>query len=357
MSAEIKPRKRSAAVPGQSGGARAHPVTAVAEQPERGRCRKDSPRRPHADVRTALCVLSLLASAALGGLIFQQAAKFADVEEKYQLLYMKSLAVQDLKKEISKISEKCEKSQENLDKFKGQSLMAQIEDLQIDVNEMKSWSFSITEKRNEMYEKIVLLTEAIEKIGNSTAYISNDVTTKISGIRTDMRRTSGLDSDVVSLKESLLDLENKATEVEKMFILKIGDLVIKSVEQITQIKKALSKNTEEIKFVQKKMDELKAKDDTFSDRFVSLENSRAKLIKTVTFANDLKPKVFHLKKDLSVLESHVNDLIGRIGQLSSALLKKNEEIAVLNKQISNCTVIPNDVKDLKDQLDQVTEMG
>ncbi|XP_067860959.1 inhibitor of nuclear factor kappa-B kinase-interacting protein isoform X2 [Heptranchias perlo] len=352
MSSEVKQRKKNVAASKQSDGVREQNVKGkVSEEPEpeTERCSKGSPAgRREVDVRSALCLLSLLASAALAGIMFQQSAKFADVELKYQQLYMKSVAAQALENEISKVSKKCKSAQEIVDKLKDHSLLKQVEDLQTEIMKMKTWSSSITEKRNELHEKLVSLSDTIERIEKSTVDISNDVSTKLSGVRTDIRRISGLDSDISSLKDSLHELENKVTNVEKTAIHKIGDLIATSVERVTQLKNLVSGNTDKIELLQKKFTELKAEDNKLSDRLYSLENSRSKLIKAIMFANDLKPKVYNLKKEFSLLEPQVNDLIGRIGRISFDLQKRNEEIANLRKKISNCTGNSNDIQGAKD---------
>ncbi|XP_020370853.1 inhibitor of nuclear factor kappa-B kinase-interacting protein isoform X1 [Rhincodon typus] len=342
MSSEVKQRKKNVAGNKQSDGVR--------EQAARGKV-SDGP------VRNVLCLLSLLASAAMAGLMFQQSAKFADVEQKYQQLYMKSVAAQALEDEINKVSKKCESAHEIMSKLKDHSLLKQVEYLQTEIMKMKIWSSSITEKRNKLDEKLVSLSDTIDRIDKNTVQISSNVTTKLSGVRTDIRRISGLDSDISLLKDSLRELENKVNNVEKTAVHNIGNLIATSVERVTQVKNLVSGNTDKIGLLQKKLTELKAEDNKLSDRLLSLENSRAKLIKAVMFANDLKPKVYNVRKSFSLLEPQVNDLIERIGRISSDLLKRNEDIANLRKELANCTAIVNDSQSAKDRLSQITTVG
>ncbi|XP_032895594.1 inhibitor of nuclear factor kappa-B kinase-interacting protein isoform X1 [Amblyraja radiata] len=361
MSSEVKQRKKPAAGNKQGDAVKEQNVKGMASEepgkkpePECDRRKEGSSRRT--DLRSGLFLLSLIASAVLAGAMFQQSANFADLEQKYQQLYTKSLAAQALGDEVSKVSKKCESAQEIMDKLKDHSLLKQVENLQAEIRKMKIWSTSITDKRNELDEKLVSLSDTIERIEKSTAQISNDVTTKLSSVRTDIRRISGLDSDISLLKDSLHELETKVTSVEKTAIHNIGDLIATSVDRVTQLKNLVSRNTDKIVILQKKLTELKAEDDKLSDRIFSLENSRAKLLKAVMFANDLKPKIFNLKKDFSLIEPQMNDIIGRIGRISSDLQKRNVEIVNLRKEITNCTVNSNENQGTKDQQSQVTAM-
>ncbi|GCC32641.1 hypothetical protein chiPu_0011104 [Chiloscyllium punctatum] len=251
----------------------------------------------------------------------------------------------------------CESAQEIMSKLKDHSLLKQVEYLQTEIMKMKIWSSSLTEKRNKLDEKLVSLSDTIDRIDKNTVQISSDVTTKLSGVRTDIRRISGLDSDISLLKDSLRELENKVNNVEKTTVHNIGNLIATSVERVTQLKNMVSGNTDRIELLQKKLTELKVEDINLSDRLLSLEDSRAKLVKAVMFANDLKPKVYNVRKSFSLLEPQINDLIGRIGQISSDLLKRNEELANLRKELANCTEIANDSQSAKDCLSQVTTLG
>ncbi|XP_055508958.1 inhibitor of nuclear factor kappa-B kinase-interacting protein isoform X1 [Leucoraja erinacea] len=363
MSSEVKQRKKPAAGNKQGDAVKEQNVKGMASEepgkkpnpePECDRRKEGSSRGT--DLRSGLFLLSLIASAVLAGAMFQQSANFADLEQKYQQLYTKSLAAQALGDEVSRVSKKCESAQEIMDKLKDHSLLKQVENLQVEIRKMKIWSTSITDKRNELDEKLVSLSDTIERIEKSTAQISNDVTTKLSSVRTDIRRISGLDSDISLLKDSLHELETKVTSVEKTAIHNIGDLIATSVDRVTQLKNLVSRNTDKIVILQKKLTELKAEDDKLSDRIFSLENSRAKLLKAVMFANDLKPKIFNLKKDFSLIEPQMNDIIGRIGRISSDLQKRNVEIVNLRKEITNCTVNSNENQGTKDQQSQVTAM-
>lgn len=65
------------------------------------------------------------------------------------------------------------------------------------------------------------------KVDQSTASMAKDVGLKITTIKTDIRRMSGLVTDVTSLTDSVQELENKIEKVEKNTVKNIGDLLSK----------------------------------------------------------------------------------------------------------------------------------
>lgn len=61
--------------------------------------------------------------------------------------------------------------------------------------------------------------------------MAKDVGLKITTIKTDIRRMSGLVTDVTSLTDSVQELENKIEKVEKNTVKNIGDLLSSSIDR------------------------------------------------------------------------------------------------------------------------------
>ncbi|XP_033888239.3 inhibitor of nuclear factor kappa-B kinase-interacting protein-like isoform X2 [Acipenser ruthenus] len=309
------------------------------------------------DIKTVTCLLSLIVSLALAWFVLQQAKKFADVEEKYNELYKKTRDIQSLENEINQVSKKFENTQALMIKLRDHPLPAHVENLEGDIEKLKKWSSNITEKRAELQENLTALSGAVGKIEQSTATIAKDMSMKVSAVKTDVRRISGLESDVLALADSTQVLEEKVKQAEKMMVQKIGDLLAGSINRMTELKSSTSRNANKIDSLKKKYAELKAEDGKLTDRLLSLESGRARLVRTVTFANDLKPKVFAIRKDFALLEPRVSDLTFRIGRLASDLLRKEQDIALLKDTFFNLTVVKTDLQNVKQQLTEMPEVS
>ncbi|XP_016013732.1 inhibitor of nuclear factor kappa-B kinase-interacting protein isoform X2 [Rousettus aegyptiacus] len=309
------------------------------------------------DPRTGVSLLSLGTCLGLAWFVFQQSEKFAKVENQYQLLKIETKEFQGLQSKISLISEKCQKSEAIVEQLKSLQIIAHLKRLQEEIYEVKTWSNRITEKQDILNNNLTALSQAVIKVDLSTISMAKDVGLKISTIKTDIRRISGLVTDVTSLTDSVQDLGKKIEKVEKNTVKNIGDLLSSSIDRTAMLRKTASENSQRINSVKKILSELKSDFNKHTNRFLSLESDRAKVLKTVTFANDLKPKVYNLKKDFSRLEPLVNDLTQRIGRLITDLLQREKEIAFLNEKISNLTIVQAEINDMKDEITHISDMG
>lgn len=231
-----------------------------------------------------------------------------------------------------------------------------LKHLQEEIYEVKTWSSRISEKQDILNNNLTTVSQDVAKVDQSTASMAKDVGLKITTIKTDIRRMSGLVTDVTSLTDSVQELENKIEKVEKNTVKNIGDLLSSSIDRTAMLRKTASDNSQRINSVKKILSELQGDFNKHTDRFLSLESDRAKVLKTVTFANDLKPKVYNLKKDFSRLEPLVNDLTLRIGRLVTDLQQREKEIAFLKEKISNLTTVRAEIKDMKDEIKHISDM-
>nr|XP_034790217.2 inhibitor of nuclear factor kappa-B kinase-interacting protein isoform X2 [Pan paniscus] len=348
---EVKSRKKS--------GPKGAPAAEPGKRSEGGKTpvARGSGGGGWADPRTCLSLLSLGTCLGLAWFVFQQSEKFAKVENQYQLLKLETNEFQQLQSKISLISEKWQKSEAIMEQLKFFQIIAHLKRLQEEINEVKTWSNRITEKQDILNNNLTTLSQDITKVDQSTTSMAKDVGLKITSVKTDIRRISGLVTDVISLTDSVQELENKIEKVEKNTVKNIGDLLSSSIDRTATLRKTASENSQRINSVKKTLTELKSDFDKHTDRFLSLESDRAKVLKTVTFANDLKPKVYNLKKDFSRLEPLVNDLTLRIGRLVTDLLQREKEIAFLSEKISNLTIVQAEIKDIKDEIAHISDMN
>lgn len=243
-----------------------------------------------------------------------------------------------------------------MEQLKSLQITAHLARLQEEINEVKSWSNRITEKQDILSNNVTALSQDITEVDQSTASLAKDVGVKMATVKTDIRRISGLVTDVTSLADSVQALESKIETVEEDTVKSIGDLLSSSIDRTAALRKTASENSQRIASVREALAELKHDFNRHTDRFLSLESDRAKVLKTVTFANGLKPKVYNLKQDFARLEPLINDLTLRIGRLVTDLLQREKEIAFLNEKISNFTLVRAEISDIKDEITHISDM-
>ncbi|KFV40493.1 Inhibitor of nuclear factor kappa-B kinase-interacting protein [Tyto alba] len=309
------------------------------------------------DSRTSFSIISLSVCLVLSWFLFQQSGQFADIEKKYSFLQQEAEKFLDVENKVNLISEKCEKAWNLMEQLEDLQIISHIKHLQEDIYTMKTWSSSIIKKQEELQKNLTTLFQAVSSVEQNAASVAKNITLMIVTVKTDIRRISGLVSDMTALTDSLQTLEDKVEKGEKKTVKNIGDLLTSSIDRSTKLQSLASSNGRRIEHIKTALSELRSDFNKHSDRLLNLEGDRAKVLKTVTFANDLKPKMYKLRKDFAILEPLINDLTLRIGRLVEDVLRREKEIALLNEKLANLTRVQTEIKDMKDEITKISDMN
>ncbi|XP_072722074.1 inhibitor of nuclear factor kappa-B kinase-interacting protein isoform X4 [Ciconia boyciana] len=264
--------------------------------------------------------------------------------------------VNEVDQRIKSLSERCEKTWNLMEQLEDLQIISHIKHLQEDIYTMKTWSSSIIKKQEELQKNLTALFHAVSSVEQNAASVAKNITLTIVTVKTDIRRISGLVSDMTALTDSLQTLEDKVEKGEKKTVKNIGDLLTSSIDRSTKLQSLASSNARKIEQIKTALSELRSDFNKHSDRLLNLEGDRAKVLKTVTFAKDLKPKMYKLKKDFAILEPLINDLTLRIGRLVEDILRREKEIALLNEKLANLTRVQTEIKDMKDEITKISGM-
>lgn len=222
---------------------------------------------------------------------------------------------------------------------------------------MQIWSNRLIQEEEELQQNLSSLFHTVTKYEESITSVTKDLSVKIATVRTDVRRISGLEADMTLLEENLLTLENKVDKVEKTTVQSIGDLLTNSIDRTAKLRSSASENARQIEQIKTKLSELNVNISQNSDKLFDLESDRAKVLKTVAFANDLKPKVHNFKKDFAHLEPMVDELTLRIGRVLEDLLEQQKEIAFINEKLSNLTFIQTEIKNINEEIMKISGLN
>lgn len=176
-------------------------------------------------------------------------------------------------------------------------------------------------------------------------------------MRTDVRRMDGLQSELESLLSKVGELEDKAAQVERNMIKRISDVLAGSIDRVSNVRSASERNTQAIEQLRKRVSELSAADKQIYERIMELESGRARLIRTITFAGDLKPKVASIRRDFGAFEPQLSDLTLRIGRLAEDLTKREREIAELRQTLANLTTVERDLNVTSKQVSEIADVS
>lgn len=176
-------------------------------------------------------------------------------------------------------------------------------------------------------------------------------------MRTDVRRMDGLRSELDSLLTQVGEMEEKTVRVERSMVKRIGDVLASSIDRVSNLRATSEHNTQAIEQLRRRIPELAAADGQISERLRELESGRARMIRTVTFASDLKPKVATLKRDFGAFEPQLSDLTLRIGRLAEDLTKREQEVAELRQTLTNLTAVQGDLGVTTQQVSEIADLS
>jgi len=171
-----------------------------------------------------------------------------------------------------------------------------------------------------------------------------------------VRRMQGLRSELESLLTQVAELEDQASQVEDSMVRRIGDVLTGSIDRVADLRAACERNTLAIEQLRRRVPELAAADEQTSERLRELESGRARLIRTVTFASDLKPKVAAIKRDFGAFEPQLADLTLRIGRLAEELTRREREVAELRQTLANLTAVEADLNVTAQQVSDMADV-
>ncbi|KAM9771533.1 inhibitor of nuclear factor kappa-B kinase-interacting protein isoform 2-T2 [Syngnathus typhle] len=291
------------------------------------------------DLKCIMCVLSLAVCAALSWMVLQQNARFSQMEEKCARLYGKTSSLSQMQEQVEMVSKKCESVHLMLDDVGGRrkAARAQLESLEQDVGQLKEWASGLSHERSALRSSVDALSGAVDQIEARTSAITVDFSNKVASVRTDVRRMDGLRSELDSLLTQVSELEEQASRSERSMVGRISDVLAGSIERVSNLRAASERNAQALEQLRRRLPELDAADRSVAEQLRELEGGRARLIRTVSFAADLKPKVGAIKRDFGGLEPRLADLTLRVGNLAEELGKRDEEIAQLRRTLDGLT--------------------
>lgn len=233
---------------------------------------------------------------------------------------------------------KCESLLATLGKLEGEAPASQLTTLAQEISQLMSWSSEATAKRQQSQEKLSALGRAVEGIEERTSSITRDMAAKVAAVRTDVRRMGGLETDVESLLSRTGELEDAVATAERTMVKRMAELLASSIDRVSNLKSATERNAQRLEQMRKQIPELLTADRQLSERILALESGRARLMRTVTFAGDLKPKVFTIQRDFTALEPRLDDLTLRIGHLAEELMKSEKDLGELKDSLASLGV-------------------
>uniref|UniRef100_A0AAV2ITH4 Inhibitor of nuclear factor kappa-B kinase-interacting protein n=1 Tax=Knipowitschia caucasica TaxID=637954 RepID=A0AAV2ITH4_KNICA len=267
------------------------------------------------------------------------------IRQELDTLHTKN-SILKMKDELSVVKEACESVQLKLESLGAQKgVESGLKQQEQEIVLLRNWASGLSEKQSLLQSSLIALRAAVAQIEERTSTIARDFTSKVTSVRTDVRRMDGLHSELESLLSQVGQLEDKVSQAESSMVKRIGDVLTSSIDRVSSLRSSSERNSQAIEQLQHRIPELVSADTKLAEQLRDMESGRAKLIRTVTFASNLKPKVFTIKRDFGALEPQLSDLTLRIGQLAEDVMKREQEILDLRHTLGNLTKVDSELGD------------
>ncbi|XP_069763724.1 inhibitor of nuclear factor kappa-B kinase-interacting protein-like isoform X2 [Narcine bancroftii] len=332
---ELKQRRKPTASGKQGDAVRGRNVRGkVSEQPgadlrpesEAGHWREGS---RGADVRTILCLLSLLASAALAGVLFQQSTNFGDLEQKYQQLHTKSLAAQD---EVSKVLKKLESSEVVLrNVLSSSSAMTFFEK---EMSELRSSINNLQNKEQKMARKMQNVSENFQNISDTRKISLNEINSEIANLTSESKGMHNkIKLEINSVEQNMKELKLKMDELEISTLGNTRAIKQQEEEDLDGLEKQANQNTKSIEELAEQQNSLISKDIQIVQKQAELEPKFEECQKVLPIIDDGVHSVLKVSRDLLNAEKKMDDMTNEIFNLEDNMLKVITEILDIKKEL------------------------
>ncbi|XP_067284735.1 inhibitor of nuclear factor kappa-B kinase-interacting protein isoform X1 [Pseudorasbora parva] len=264
-------------------------------------------KKESVDVKLCVSLLCLALSLLVTGLHLQQRATLAEMRGK-------SRSVEQLDEKLTQVARQC-------------ALLSPAEAVSAELAHLEQRFSGLSAQREQLQRDRSALERAVEEAETRARLLSATV----ASVRTDVRRMAGLEAEVEALLNHTHALEETVSQTEKLMVKRIGDQLAGSIDRISALKSSAERNGQRLDRVSALALQLSAEHRQLSERILALESGQAKLRRTVSFADDLKPKVFTIRQDFALVEPRLADLTLRIGQIAEDLRSRGGELEELRE--------------------------
>ncbi|KAK7149137.1 hypothetical protein R3I94_008674 [Phoxinus phoxinus] len=261
-----------------------------------------------ADVKFSVSLMCLALSVIVAWLHLQQSATLAEMRDKYECLQEKSRGVEDLEHKLTEVSQQCALLSAAPVSAHTSALSAELSRLQESVSGLDAQQQRLQQE----------LARAVgDELGRTRA---------VASIRTDLRRVTGLQTELEELLTHTRGLEEELSRTERLMVKRIGDLLAGSIARVSELKSSAESSGQTLERTHTLLHQLSEDNRQLAERVLALESGRAKLRRTLSFTHDLKPTVSSVRQDLALLQPKLDDLTLRIGLLAEDMTSREREL-------------------------------
>ncbi|XP_066561410.1 inhibitor of nuclear factor kappa-B kinase-interacting protein isoform X1 [Amia ocellicauda] len=309
---------------------------------------------PALDLRTVTCLVSLSVCLALTWFVLQQTTRFAEVEEKYKLLYRKTADIQGLENEIGKISRQLDSSEEDLQG--ALSSMSSVTKMEQDISSLHTVVNAMQDSERSVSHNIQNINRSFQNVTNVWKESLEVITQDIGNLKSDSKaahnqitaKINEAEKNVKTIAEKLEDLEDSTRRNSRA-------LERTENEDMERLEQHLKWNTKQVLKLEEEQQLLANKDRKLLEKITDYEPKAQQCEEHLPTVEHAVHSILRVSSDLVNTEKRIEDLTIQVFNMEDNMLKAISEILEI-KQSLDALQVDNSILKLTNDLGVIKEM-
>ncbi|KAG7456239.1 hypothetical protein MATL_G00249620 [Megalops atlanticus] len=284
------------------------------------------------DVRTLACLLSVALCLVLSWIVLQQNARFADVEEKYKLLYRKTVVIKDLEDEIGEVSRKLDSSETDLQgAISSMSLVTKLEE---DVSGLRAVVTATQEGERSASLDIQRVNQRFLNVTEAWQAGLEAAARDIGGLRAESRAAHGRVTEKVNEAEGLLRaLAERLEELEESTRRNARALERTEEDDAGRVREQLDWNTRQIHRLEERQGALARRGAELADKLAEHVPRAERCQEQLPTVEDAVRSILRLTAELSAAQRRVEELTLQVFGVEDSALRAVTEILDIRRAL------------------------
>ncbi|XP_038667260.1 inhibitor of nuclear factor kappa-B kinase-interacting protein-like [Scyliorhinus canicula] len=264
--------------------------------------------------------------------MFQQSARFAEVEQKYQQLYTKTVAAQALEDEINKVSKKLESSEDVLQKaLSSNSVMTLFEQ---EMAELRNSMTSLQNKEQTIARKMQNVNKNFQNISDTWKQSLNEINGEIANLKAESKNMHvKISAEVNTVEQGVKDLTEKMKDLEVNTLRNTNTIKQHEEEDVDGLEKQANWNTRTIERLAEQQINLISKDRELVEKLTEYEPKLKECEEQLPLIDEGIHSILKVSNDFLGTEKKIDGMTVQIFNLEDNMLKVITEILDIKKEL------------------------
>ncbi|XP_061107188.1 inhibitor of nuclear factor kappa-B kinase-interacting protein isoform X1 [Conger conger] len=284
------------------------------------------------DLRTIACLVSITVCLTLSWVVLQQNIKFAEVEEKYELLFQKTVVLQELENDIGQISRKLDSSENDLQG--AVSSVSLVNKLERDISGLHTVIMAMQDSERSASFDIQGINRQFLNVTEAWQASLELITRDIGGLKAESRAAHGRVTEHVNEAEAKVrDMQKRLAEMEDSTRLNARVLENTEEDDMRRVRDQLDRNTRQIEQLDEWQRALSRRDQELQEALAEHQPRAERCKEQLPAVEEAVRSILRLTADLSAAQRRVEELTLQVFGVEDSALKAVSEILSIQQAL------------------------